>query len=161
MVRDFSRIDLLGGLIWFFLGVGLSIGSIKLKLGNFYNPGAGLFPFLSGTLMGLLGLLLILLTILKGLGKEEVKSETFWLKENWENFLTALLTILTMVGYIILFRPLGFIPTTFLFLFFLFKLKEPKRWVIPMILSGVVVVLSYLLFSVWLRCQFPKGILNF
>jgi hypothetical protein len=111
--------------------------------------------------MGLLGLLLILLTILKGLGKEEVKSETFWLKENWENFLTALLTILTMVGYIILFRPLGFIPTTFLFLFFLFKLKEPKRWVIPMILSGVVVVLSYLLFSVWLRCQFPKGILNF
>lgn len=158
MVRNLSKSDLWSGLIWILLGVFLCIGSIKLKLGNFHKPGAGFMPFLSGTFMGLLGLILILLALFKRGEDKGVINKTFWLKENWGKFF---ITLFILVGYILLFRPLGFILTTFLFLFFLFKLTEPKRWGIPMIYSGVVVILSYLLFSVWLKCQFPKGILNF
>jgi hypothetical protein len=31
----------------------------------------------------------------------------------------------------------------------------------PLVLSLFTVILSYLIFSVWLRCQFPRGIFNF
>lgn len=158
MLRNLSKSDLWSGLLWILLGIFLCVGSIKLRLGNLHKPGAGFLPFLSGTFIGLLGLILILLTFFKKGGDEEVPSKTSCLKENWGKFFVTLFVI---VGYIVFFKTLGFILTTFLFLLLLFKLTDPRRWGIPLILSGGVVFLSYLLFSVWLKCPFPRGILNF
>ena len=90
--------------------------------------------------------------------KGETKNEKLWTKENWMGFS---LTLLALFGYALLMDSLGFYTTTFLFLFFLFKLTEPKKWLMPLFLAGASAVLSYLIFSVWLMSQFPGGVLGF
>jgi len=156
--------DLLGGLIWLILGIGLCIESIKLKLisGGFHIPGPGFMPFLAGVLLGILGFILIFSSASKGLRKdEEVKDEKILMKKDWKNFLIPFLNLLILFAYVLLLEPLGFLFSTFLFLFFLFKLSEPKKWLMPLVLSVSTVILSYLIFSVWLQCQFPRGIFRF
>ena len=148
--------DRVGGFIWLVLGMGICIGAIKLRLGTLLRPGPGFMPFLSGAIMGVFGLILVFSTGLTKLG--EVKSETHWVKGNLKNLL---LPSLAIFGYVLLLEPLGFLITTFIFLIFLLKLKEPKRWAMPLILTASTVALSYLIFSVWLKCQFPRGILSF
>jgi len=60
-----------------------------------------------------------------------------------------------------LMEPLGFLPTSFLFLFLLFKITKPGSWLEPFILSGATAVATYYVFSVWLRVPFPRGMLAF
>jgi putative tricarboxylic transport membrane protein len=153
----FLKTDIVGGFIWFFLGLALCLGSLKLKLGNFHNPGAGFMPFLAGAFLGLLGLVLIFQATRKRPGGAEGQEEKFWFAENWKKFL---ITLGAMFGYVLLFKPLGFLLATFLFFFLLFKLTETKKWLVPIFSSAGIVALSYLLFSVWLKCQFPRGILE-
>ena len=40
------------------------------------------------------------------------------------------------------------------------KLPQQKKWLLPVVLSVTTVIFCYLLFSVWLKCQLPEGILN-
>jgi putative tricarboxylic transport membrane protein len=147
------------GLIWFALGVYFCVESIKLNLGSLNTPGPGFLSFLAGFFLALLGLLLMLSSILKKLGRQnETKSIVISVKSNWKYFGFVLIILFS---YALLFEPVGFFLTTFFFFFFLFKLTEPKKWLMPLIFSGTVVILSYFLFSVLLKCQFPKGPFKF
>jgi putative tricarboxylic transport membrane protein len=153
------KYDRVGGLIWFLLGAGLCIGSIKLKLGDFHRPGPGFMPFISGTFLLLLGLILTFSAVAKETaGKDELGGRELWTKKNWKNIF---FTLLVLFSYLLLFNLLGFILSTFLFFFFLFKLNAPKKWLMPLAFSGIAVFLSHLIFSAWLGCPFPRGILNF
>ncbi len=146
----------LSGIFWLLLGIAICVQSVYLKIGELRKPGPGFMPFLSGAFLGLFGLILTLTSISRKFREEEeVESLRIWAKGNWGNFFFPLIALF---GYLLLLKPLGFILTTFIFLFFLFKLKEPKRWGMPFIFSVCTVILSYLIFSVWLKCQFPKGI---
>jgi uncharacterized membrane protein YidH (DUF202 family) len=159
MKRNFPKGSQVDGLIWFILGIGLCIGSLQLNLGRISFPGPGLLPFLCGSTLVLLGLILIFSGIEKRLREEKpVKVDEILLQGKWK---TILLTILALIVYVILFEYVGFFFTTFFFLFFLFKLTAPKKWLMPFVLSSGTVVLGYFIFSVWLRGQFPRGIFNF
>jgi putative tricarboxylic transport membrane protein len=150
------------GLIWIILGIAMCIGSIKLQLGSFRAPGPGFLPFLTGASLGIFGLILMGSTVFAGRGeREHLRSDEGLEKWNWRKSRAPLLTLMTLLVYIGLLEPLGFVLTTFVCLLLLFKLSEPKRWLMPLILSGVTSILSYLLFSVWLKCQFPRGLLKF
>ena len=154
--------DRVGGLVWFVLGIGICIGSIKLKLGNFHTPGPGFLPFLSGGSLALFGLILTFLTTRTGLGeKEDEKDQRELVHWDWKRLINPLFTLFILVVYILLLEPLGFLLTTFICLLFLFKLSDPQKWLMPFVLSFTATALSYLLFSVWLQCQFPKGLIRF
>lgn len=156
VVELMKKDELVGGLIWFILGISLCIGSIKLKLMVRHSTGPGLMPFLSGASMGVTGLILMLSSIFKTSGEEaELSGDKIWMKENLKS---VFLPSVAILGYLIVFEFLGFVVTNFLFLIFLFKLREPKKWLLPLILTICTVSLSYLIFSVWLQCQFPTGI---
>jgi putative tricarboxylic transport membrane protein len=158
-MKKYIRID---GLIWVILGIGISIGSIKLKVGNLHVPGPGFMPFLSGGALGIFGLILIFLPTFTRLTEEkEGKKEKSLVKWNWKKFFNPLLTLLVLFVYLLLLEPLGFLFNTFIFLLFLFKLSEPRKWLTPLILSVAAAILSYLLFSVWLQIQFPRPLLRF
>ena len=146
--------------MWMFLGICLCIGSIRLSLGGFSNPGPGFLPFLAGGLLGILGFALIWSNYLRGLKKDEEVTKILP-KDNRKKLIIPFLTLLILFVYVLLIELLGFLFSTFIFLFFLFKLTQPQKWVIPLILSIMTVILSHLVFSVWLRCQFPKGIFRF
>jgi len=150
------------GLIWVILGIAMCIGSIKLQLGSFRAPGPGFLPFLSGVSLGFFGFIQMLSPLFAGANeRQQQKSYESRTKWNWRRSLTPLLTLTTLFAYILLLEPLGFMLTTFVCLLLLFKLSEPRRWLRPLVLSGVTAVLSYLLFSVWLQAHFPKGLLTF
>jgi putative tricarboxylic transport membrane protein len=150
------------GLIWVLLGIGICIGSIKLKVGDFHTPGAGFLPFFSGALLAIFGLVLMLSAIFSQTMKERrMLHQSESLQQRWGRFLNPLLTVVILFGYILLLNPLGFLLTTFICLLLLFKLSEPRRWVTPILLSVVTAFLSYLVFSVWLQCQLPKGVIRF
>ncbi len=153
-----KKLDLISALIWVFLGLGICVGSVQLKLGTLHKPGPGFMPFLSGGFLILFGSILLGLTISKGIEKEETNGKEARMNVNWKNFL---FTLSGLLAYALLLEPIGFYFTTFLFLFFLFKLTESKKWLMPVGLAGTSVILSYLIFSVWLKVQFPSGIFGF
>lgn len=154
-----KRVETVSGLIFFILGMILCIGSFKLNLGYFRKPGPGFMPFLSGAFLGLLGLILMFSSILKRLSEEEeLNRKKIWVKDNWKRILFYLSALF---GYGLVLNLLGFLITTFVFLFFLFKLTEPKKYMMPLVLSVGSVIVSYLIFWVWLRSPLPRGIFGF
>ncbi|HVN24475.1 MAG TPA: tripartite tricarboxylate transporter TctB family protein [Syntrophorhabdales bacterium] len=157
-----KKLLLADGLLWVLLGIGMCLGSIQLKLGTFHTPGAGFLPFFAGASLALFGLILVCSTLISQAKEGEAARDLGRLtKRRWKRFLNPSLTVAILVGYILLLEPLGFLLTTFVCLLLLFKLAEPKKWLTPLLLSGSTAILSYLLFSVWLQCQLPKGLLKF
>jgi putative tricarboxylic transport membrane protein len=113
--------------------------------------------FFSGLAMILLGSISLFFKEPQELANtEEIKAERALSRKKIRRFWVPLSLLF---AYIVLLEPLGFLLATFLFLFSLFKLKD-KRWLPPLIFSAVVVLVSYLFFSVWLKAQFPKGIFH-
>ena len=146
----------IGGLVWLLLGALLCIGSIKLNLGNFRRPGPGFMPFLAGAILALLAIILFFSGPDGSKAEGEAPGKGFWRGGNRRN---VLFPFLSLFGYLLLLQPLGFLLTSFLFLFILFKFTKPESWVEPCLFSGATVILAYFIFSVWLQCQFPKGML--
>ncbi len=149
------RYDIFGGLTWFLLGFVYCLGAIKYKLGTFHAPGPGFMPFLAGGLLALLGLILFISTSLKAKSR---MGESLAQKDQARNLLFPLGAL---VFYALFLERLGFLLDTFIFLLFLFKMARPKIWVLPIVLSALIVTTAHFLFSVFLQTQFPKGILGF
>ena len=149
----------IGGFIWLLLGIVVCIGAVRMRMGSLKKPGPGFMPFLAGALLGLFGLILLLSAMSRS-GDEErpTTSENEERGKNWKMFLSC---VLALFGYAFLLEPLGFYTTTGVFLFTLFKLANHPKWVTPLISAGVTVILSYLIFTVWLKTQFPGGITGF
>jgi len=154
--------DQIGGLIWLVLGIGLSLTSFQLRIGGFHNPGPGFLPFIAGVLLTISGLVLFLS---RGSGESGAGGVTegkkAFITKVSRRFSIPFFTLLILLVYILLLEPLGFLLATFFFLFCLFKFVEPRKWVTPLVLSLISVIVSHFVFSVWLRCQFPRGILGF
>jgi len=148
--------DTMGGVIWTILGIALGIGSLRLGFGTFHKPGPGFMPLLTGCLLTLLGLLLTLLHIRKHSiesgDKNGVSLKSFWGK--------GAFSLAASFLYVFLLDPLGFVLATFLLIFSLLKIMGTRKWVTPILISIVTVGVSYFIFEVWLRINFPKGILR-
>ncbi len=155
-----SKSDRVCGLAWLVLGIGLCIGALRLSLGSFNNPGPGFTPFFSGSFLSLFGMVLLCSRSSKEVqdGRETGNLEGASATENRNKLLW---TLFTLLAYIVLFEKLGFLLSTFLFFVSLFKLSNPKKWVTPLILSATSVAMTFVIFSVWLKCQLPAGILAF
>ena len=151
-----NRAQQVEGLVWIAIGVALCIGSIKMGLGALSKPRSGFLPFLTGGLLALLGLIL---TLYKTFEKPKEKGESieFSIKKFGKNRFYSLIALFI---YASLLEPLGFFVDSFLFLFFLFKILDPRKWFVPILISVVTVILSYFLFHVWLRINLPRGIFN-
>lgn len=155
----FIKSDILGGFFWFILGTFFCLGSIKLKIGTLHSPGPGFISFLSGVLLGLLGLALMLSSFLKGLKKgNNEKAIVIWKNVNWRKLSWA---FLALGGYILLFKPIGFVLSTFLFFFsVLYSFDKPQKWLVPLVISVCAAVLGYLVFYTFLGVELPRGILK-
>ncbi len=144
--------DRILGLIWFILGSAIAIEALRLGIGDVRLPGVGFMAFLIGVSLGLSGLLLTLWATFKG----KVESKLF-AGQNWKN---VIITLLSLSFYIFVMEHLGFVLSTFLLLFVLFKITAPNKWFSPLLTSVVVVFSCYLIFIVWLKIPMPKGILQ-
>jgi putative tricarboxylic transport membrane protein len=145
----------IGGVIWVILGMALGIGSLRLGFGNFQKPGPGFMPLLTGCLLALLGFFLTLLHVRRR--PPDTRGKDTSLKPFWGK---GAFSLAVSFLYVFLLDPLGFVLATFLLILFLLKIMGAKKWVIPILISVLTVVVSYFIFEVWLRINFPKGILR-
>ncbi len=158
-----GKCDRIGGLIWLLLGTFISILAFRYKVGNLNNPGAGFIPFYLGILLGISGLILHITTYSFDLKTSNNNHQDTLISETEirKKLKVPLLSVLITFAYIVLLNSAGFLLTSFIFLFVLFKLSHPAKWFLPLLLSVSTVILTYVVFSVWLQSQFPRGILSF
>lgn len=140
---------------WFLVSVVVFTESVRLGLGSLHNPGRG---FLTFGASGLLGILSMALFLQASLRKEERPEGSPWGQILWQR----ILSVLGALGLYSVFMPMvGYLISTFLLMTFLFWILE-RRWT-PWILASSLLssLLTYLVFSKWLNCQFPEGLFGF
>jgi putative tricarboxylic transport membrane protein len=124
--------------------------SWRLGVGSFFRPGAGFFPFYSSLLLGALSLTVALFTFR---GKvEKAKS--------WADLGKTVTVSLAVLGFSLLLIPLGFVVTSFLFIFFLLRAVERRGWLFSAAAALFISGAFYIVFALWLRAQLPPGILG-
>jgi len=138
------------GLFFILFSLYVCFESWRLGVGSFFRPGAGFFPFYSSAVLGLLSLILGFLAFR---GKMEEA-------ESWNDVGNTVTVSLALLGFALLLTWLGFVITTFLFVLFLLRGVERRAWLFS---AGAALVISaafYVVFGLWLRAQFPAGILG-
>lgn len=114
-----------------------------------YEPvGPRAFPML---LLALLVLGLIYLIIKPGHSEEEPTDRPTTIR--------VVLCVLVLLGFAMLFEPLGFIPSAVLAGILMARLYG-GRWLPIVVINSLLAVALYILFDRWLDVPLPLGILN-
>lgn len=142
-------------LFWFFFSVFVLIESLRLGIGTLHNPGMGLLAFGASGLLGILSLILFLQAICK---KTEVHIQPIFAGVFWRRVIFILMALLIYSQVL----PLGgYLITTFFLMGFLFWVVEQRKIGWSLVFSFLATLITYVVFSKWLNCQFPDGLLGF
>jgi len=139
-------------LFWIGVAIAISIGSLRLGLGELRNPGPGFLSFASAVIMGGLGLIVFVKS--KPPSPDETVKKTMFVKGR---VMKVVITIIILMCYAVAMEYLGFLISTIGFLLILLKVIEPQRWSIAIGGSFFGAVVCYLIFDVWLKTELPKG----
>jgi putative tricarboxylic transport membrane protein len=142
-------------ILWGILGLYIAYEGYVLKLGTLKDPRSGFLIFLTGMLLAGLSFILFLQSLFfarHGNGEKGIWEGIEWRK--------GTKMMIALFAYVLVFRSLGFIVSTFFLLLFLFKGLEPQKWKTALVLSAVTMVVCYVVFGVFLELQFPSGILS-
>lgn len=147
-----NKYDSLSGLFLMAASIGTCIMAHRLGLGNIGTPGSGLIPFGIAALLGLMSIGMVLKNLPLVIRAHE-KNRLFK-GIRWK---TLVLVLSTLLGYGIALNTLGFIFCTFLLMMFLLGMVGRKKWWWTLSFSIFITVVAYIIFVVWLSCEFPRG----
>jgi putative tricarboxylic transport membrane protein len=150
-----NTLDQTSSLFWLLVSASVFIGSLRLGIGSLHNPGMGFLTFGASGILGVLSLILFLQATLR---KKEVIAAPFFAGPLWKRIL---LVLIALILYSRLMSVLGYLISTFLLMTFLFLILERRKFVFVFISSILATVVTYLVFSKWLNCQFPDGLFGF
>jgi putative tricarboxylic transport membrane protein len=148
--------DKWSSLVWLGIGLFICIGSWRLSLGTFHNPGPGFLSFFAGLIVG--GLALVVHLQSRRALPVDKTVPPLWTNRSrgWR----MVLTVLGLLAYAVIMNYLGFLASTFLFLVFLLKVIEPQRWSVAVLGSLAASAAFYCVFELGLQSQLPKGLLK-
>ncbi len=149
--------DLQSGSFLLVLGLIIIEESLRLRIGTLQEPGAGLYPMLTG--IAIAGLSLLLLVASLWSGKREKTSPSAPAKP--VRLKKLVLTIGALVVYVFILEALGFLLTTFFLMIFLLWVIERMKWKVVLLTASLTAVGCYLLFDVFLQAQMPVGLLRY
>ena len=141
-------------LFWLLLSILVFIKSIHMGIGTIQNPGIGFLAFGASALLGFLSIALFLQATLQG---EEAKLTPLFAGTLWKK---VILMIVALVIYAEFMPVAGYLISTFLLMNFLFWIIKGGKWWWLLALSFFTTLVTYYVFSVWLKCQFPEGFLG-
>jgi len=142
-------------LFWLFFSVFVFVESLRLGIGTLRNPGMGFLAFGASGLLGILSLILLLQAVWK---KAEISIQRIFAGILWKRVLFILGALLVYSKAL----PLGgYLITTFFLMGFLFWIVEQQKIGRSLILSFLTTLITYFVFSKWLNCQLPDGLLGF
>ncbi len=148
--------DLVSSIIWMALGGLFVAGALQQGLMRKGVPGPGFLPFFSG-----LALIFVSLFVLIPALSQREKEESGDFFPERDSFRKLLFALVALFAFGIALEYVGYLLSTFLFMFFIVQLMESKGWRTTGLLALLTAVLSYLLFVVLLEVQLPKGLLGF
>lgn len=147
--------DCISALFFLFLSVIGTVESYRLNLGTFRSPEAGFYPFVACVAMGVFSLLLLLSS---ARSENKAREKTEGLTFDRRRLSKVLYTSASLIVYPVLLNALGFILCTAMFVIFLLKVIEPKRWFVVIVAAVSISGFSYLVFCTWLGVPLPKGL---
>ena len=134
------------------LGIFITIASYGMGLWTSSQPGVGLMPFGLGILLVLCSFPLLIGSWVRVKEARENEKPGLWADVDLKKIAFV---IASLVGYLILLEKLGFLATTFLVLFALFKTVGSQKWRWALIATVLTVSCAYLLFIVILDVYMP------
>jgi len=144
------------GFVWIGMGIVVCLISWEFQLGSFHEPGSGFLGFIAGLFVSVVGLIMVLPRFLSKISHPGGSSSGSSFRiPSWPR-LAYMMALLLVYG--LLLEPLGYVATTFLVMWGLFYDPQRRNWVSSCFASLVSVGTTYLVFEIWLRCQFPRGI---
>ena len=152
-VKAMRRYDLISSLVFLVCGVFITVSSLRIHVGTFGDPGPGLFPLITGILMGIISGGMFIKSHLQSTsaGQEPLGKD----KRLWHNKSVA--TVVIMLLYAITIDWLGFLTVTLLILFILYKAVGNLSLKVSLGGAILTAAIAYLLFKVWLNVQLPVG----
>jgi putative tricarboxylic transport membrane protein len=148
--------DQYSGIFWFLSGGAITVSSLFYGVGSFSAPGPGFITFLAGSILTVLS---VILFASSAKGKTSGQS----LRSLWEGRQTgrAAYILGLLVAYMVLVNPLGFLLSTFLLLFFLFRVQGAYSLGKVLCLSAASTIGSIVVFDLWLGVQLPRGFMGY
>ena len=146
----------LSGLFWVAFSIFVCLESLKAGIGTFGQPGAGFLSFWSALILGLLSVVLAI----KSFAARRTGAKAVELPGEGKRS-KVVLALVSLLVYIFFLERAGYIVTTFGLMIILYMIAgRSKVWM--QILGAVITVLvTYIVFHVWLGVQLPKGILGY
>jgi presenilin-like A22 family membrane protease len=145
--------DRVSSIVLLILSLLVCLGASRLHIGSFKHPGSGFVPFLLGTVIGFLSLLIL---IKSTFGKRDIKGEPkLW--SSAEGVKKVFYVLVGLVSYGLLLERLGHLITTFLLFILLLRGINPQKWYITILGALFASVGSYAIFQLGLKVQLPKG----
>jgi putative tricarboxylic transport membrane protein len=151
-MTSMSQSRVIVNLFWIGLGIFVMIFSYRLGLGRFNNPDSGLMSFLLGLILALLSLYGLILSLFRKAGDTGLPKE----KRSPTSYGKIVLVLVALLMYSVILEKLGFVITTWIFLFLMFR-SMGNRWITTLIASTFTVLATYLVFT-FFGVRFPPGI---
>lgn len=127
--------------------------STVIPMGRVSKPGPGFLPFWVAVILALLSFLLWMETSLRKVPSDRVK---FLAGEGrWPS---VMMTVGTLLIYAFVIETLGFIISTLILLFFLFRFVGNQKWWLVFTETALVTLMTHLIFKVGLKVQLPAGL---
>ena len=139
------------------VGFYVTAGAVRLGVGSVNKPGAGFIFFWLALILAGLAAIDLVITII-GTKRNSAIRKPLWKGFRWGK---VILVLAGVSVYAFVLDILGFILSTFLVLFFLFKAVEPVKWRDAIIGSVLTIAVVYAVFGIWLKVPFPTGIFGF
>jgi putative tricarboxylic transport membrane protein len=139
--------DRYAGVIFLLIGTAFIFESRKISSSAYgSNVGPDIFPIGLGILLILLSIRLLFETT-KYVGDTEKES-----KPDYKRFL---LILVAAIFYVLLLKPIGYVISTFLFLFFTFRVMERGGWIKMVVIATIFSFGVYYLFVKVLQGSLP------
>jgi putative tricarboxylic transport membrane protein len=148
--------DLVSSIIWMVFGGLFVVGALQHGLTKKGVPGPGFLPFFTG-----LALIFVSLFVLIPALSQRKKTENSDFFPERDSLKKLLFVLAVLFAFGIAMKYLGYLLTTFLFMFFVTWVMKPKGWRTTALLALGTAVVSYTLFVVLLEVNLPKGLLGF
>ena len=137
--------NVIAAVIPLLFGVTAVIGSLQLGVGEFTDPGPGMWPLIISAIVVACSLALL------------IGGKRFWDAEAFSmTSLRVLYATLSLIAFAVVLPYIGFEIATVVLLFFWMKVLGRERWLISIILPVVVTAAFWLLFVLLLRIPLPR-----
>jgi putative tricarboxylic transport membrane protein len=154
-----KKYEAISSLAWMAVGIFFLMGSIGMGLGSLRKPGPGFFPLVMAGCLISSSLIHFVSSLIKRKQCELGTGKSFW--PGNDGIKRILLTYIFLFGFVLILNDLGFVLSTFLFVFVSLRFVETQKWRTVLLIGSLTAILSYTIFQFLLNAGLPTGVLGF